>query len=279
MKFLEGIFMKTGFTNIYNKNMVGIYKITNPKGKIYIGQSINIERRSKEYKNIIHSSQRKLKNSIKKYGWENHTFEIIEECSIGILNIRERYWQEYFNVLQEGLNCRLTKTHDKSGKDSNSTKTKKSNSLKKSIIQYDIEGNFIKEWSSIKEAELTLGLSKISGACRGTNISIGGFIWRFKSSPLDENYKPHIHKNTNKPKSNQTKEKMSISGKGIPQPSHFSKLVSKPIIQYDLKKNFIKEWNSITEASISLNIDHSAISKCCRNIYKTTNGFIFKYKL
>jgi len=29
--------------------MVGIYKITNPNGKIYIGQSINIESRKRVY--------------------------------------------------------------------------------------------------------------------------------------------------------------------------------------------------------------------------------------
>jgi group I intron endonuclease len=259
--------------------MIGIYKITNPKGKIYIGQSIDIERRLKEYKNIKCLSQRKLRNSIIKYGWENHIVEVIEECSIENLNTIERYWQDYFNVLQHGLNCRLTQTHDKSGKDSISTKNKKSNSLKKCIIQYDMEGNFIKEWNSIIEAESILKISKISGACRGTNISIGGFLWRFKSSPLDNNYKFPTHKNTNKPKSEQTKERMSNSGKNKPQPPHFSKLISKPIVQYDLDGNFIKEWDSITNASISLNIDISSISKCCRNIYKTTSNFKFKYKI
>lgn len=32
--------------------MVGIYKITNPKGRIYIGQSVNIEQRKQNYKNF-----------------------------------------------------------------------------------------------------------------------------------------------------------------------------------------------------------------------------------
>ncbi len=32
--------------------MIGIYKITNPEGKIYIGQSIDIDRRFKEYKRL-----------------------------------------------------------------------------------------------------------------------------------------------------------------------------------------------------------------------------------
>jgi group I intron endonuclease len=258
--------------------MIGIYKITNPSGKIYIGQSIDIVRRFGEYKNMKFSPQIKLKNSIKKYGLENHKFEIIEECNVENLNYKERYWQDYYGVLDDGLNCRLTKTQDKSGEDSLETKTKKSNSLKKSIIQYDLFGNFIKEWSSILEAETTLNLSKISGACRGTNKSIGGYLWRFKTQPLNENYKQTPHGNKNKPKTEQTRKKMSMVGKGIPQPPHFSKLLSKPITQYDLKSKLIREWDSITEASSQLNIDKSAISKCCRGIYKTTNNFKFKYK-
>lgn len=48
--------------------MIGIYKITSPSGKIYIGQSVNIERRFLDYKKSLKKSQIKLYNSIKKYG-------------------------------------------------------------------------------------------------------------------------------------------------------------------------------------------------------------------
>ena len=50
--------------------MQGIYKITNPKGKIYIGQSVNIEKRFSSYKSIRNCHyQIKLFNSLKKYGF------------------------------------------------------------------------------------------------------------------------------------------------------------------------------------------------------------------
>jgi len=62
--------------------MIGIYKITNPKGKIYIGQSINIKRRFNEYKRLNCSQQPKIYNSLLKYGSDNHKFEIIEEFSL-----------------------------------------------------------------------------------------------------------------------------------------------------------------------------------------------------
>jgi group I intron endonuclease len=90
-----------------NGIMVGIYKIINSTGKIYIGQSINIERRFKEYKTFQCKQQPKIYNSLKKYGPENHVFEIIEECSLEYLNERELYWKLYYNSVNEGLNCEL----------------------------------------------------------------------------------------------------------------------------------------------------------------------------
>lgn len=108
--------------------MIGIYKITNPKGKIYIGQSIDIEYRIKSYKKLIRcKSQKKIYNSLIKYGINNHFFEVIEECSIELLNERERYWQDFYNVLKFGLNLKLTNTNDRSGKMSIESRQKMSN--------------------------------------------------------------------------------------------------------------------------------------------------------
>lgn len=107
--------------------MVGIYKITSPSSRVYIGQSIRLEERISEYKkNKNCNKQPKLFNSLKKYGVEKHIFEIIEECSIENLNNRERYWQEYYNTLEKGLNCILTKSTDKRAVFSKSVKEKMS---------------------------------------------------------------------------------------------------------------------------------------------------------
>lgn len=111
--------------------MIGIYKITSNSGKTYIGQSVNIEERFIKYKRNDCKLQPRLYNSIKKHGIENHNFEIIEECSVELLNERERYWQDYYQVIGiNGLNCRLTKSNDKSGEMSIETKLKLSNSKK-----------------------------------------------------------------------------------------------------------------------------------------------------
>jgi len=84
--------------------MIGIYKITNPKGKVYIGQSTNIEDRWEKGHKYCVGSGKKLSNSIKKYGWENHVHEILEECSIEKLTERETYWIECYNSYIKGLN-------------------------------------------------------------------------------------------------------------------------------------------------------------------------------
>lgn len=107
--------------------MIGIYKITSPSGRIYIGQSTKIEKRKLDYKTLSKcKGQTKLYHSILKYGWDNHIFEVVEECKQENLNERERYWQDYFNCLKIGLNCKLTETSDKSGKISEETRKRMS---------------------------------------------------------------------------------------------------------------------------------------------------------
>ena len=81
-----------------------IYKITNPTGKIYIGCTIDWKRRFSEYRRLSMVGQRKLYNSLKKYGYENHVFEIIEECTKDKLNDKEVYWIEFYNSVNAGLN-------------------------------------------------------------------------------------------------------------------------------------------------------------------------------
>ncbi len=52
----------------------------------------------------------------------------------------------------------------------------------------------------------------------------------------------------------------------------------KSIIQYDLKGNFIKEWDSSMDIERILNFNSGNISLCCQNKQKTAYGFKWKYK-
>lgn len=93
-----------------NKNC-GIYKITSPTGKIYIGQSKNITKRLRYYKLGNCKGQPRIHNSINKHGWESHQFDIIEYCSEEELNCSERFWQDEFEAVgKNGLNAILTET-------------------------------------------------------------------------------------------------------------------------------------------------------------------------
>ena len=79
--------------------MIGIYKITSPSKKVYIGQSVNIENRKNIYSKIKCKGQSKLYNSLKKYGFSEHKFEIICECEILELNEKERFYQELYSSI------------------------------------------------------------------------------------------------------------------------------------------------------------------------------------
>lgn len=85
--------------------MIGIYKIVNKiNNKVYIGQSINIDKRIKEHfwksqceKDVSYNSA--LHNAIRKYGKENFEWEIIEECEIEEIDEKEKYYIQFYNSL------------------------------------------------------------------------------------------------------------------------------------------------------------------------------------
>lgn len=87
-------------------NVCGIYRITSPSGKIYIGQSVNIIHRMKRYSSLDCKKQTRIYRSILKYGWEKHKFEIIHECKREELNDLESYYIKLYNCFNNefGLN-------------------------------------------------------------------------------------------------------------------------------------------------------------------------------
>lgn len=110
---------------------IGIYKITSPTNNIYIGQSVNIEKRIKAYKLLDCKKQIGIYRSLIKHGVENHIFEIVCECDLHELNTKERYYQDLYNVIgSNGLNCRLTGENDRSGYFSKESRDKMSIAMK-----------------------------------------------------------------------------------------------------------------------------------------------------
>jgi len=84
--------------------MIGIYKFTNRiTGESYVGQSVDIEKRYKQHKRRVELTydweDTYFHRMLRKYGFENFDFEILEECSQQELNEREIYYIDKYNAL------------------------------------------------------------------------------------------------------------------------------------------------------------------------------------
>lgn len=192
---------------------IGIYKITSPSGKVYIGQSIDITYRKYRYKHLKCKFQPKIYNSLLKYGFENHQFEIIEECSLEQLNERESYYKQQFinefgwnkalfceiydrgigGTRDEKVKEKLRKPKPegfgqiisdiKKGKPNiNGRKSKPTAGGRKPIIQFDRQMNQIEEWESGTDASNKLKINRgdITACCKGKYKTAGGYIWKYK---------------------------------------------------------------------------------------------------
>jgi group I intron endonuclease len=90
--------------------MGAIYKITSPSGRLYIGQTQNLRKRINAYKCDVRKDRKdiKLHNSLRKYGWDAHVLEVIEEVADELMDEREIYWiaelKTYCYKYPEGLN-------------------------------------------------------------------------------------------------------------------------------------------------------------------------------
>ena len=271
--------------------MIGIYKITNPNGKVYIGQSVNINNRWNRYKNLECISQPALYNSLKKYTPSKHKFEVLLECNRDELNEKERYYQELFNVIKDGLNCVLTKSNSNRGKMSEETKLKislahkgkiisevtreklrianlgkvRNNPPTQRMIDKEAKRNSIKEKRVLSEITKEKIRKSLTGKKRDPNIGIktGNAL---RGRKLSEEAKLKISENSSrwnlgKNLSEETKLKISENNK-----------MKRSII--NSKTGVI--YNSIKEASEKENIDYAKLRYYMRSNNKNNN---FKYVL
>ena len=231
--------------------MIGIYKITSPSGKIYIGQSWDISLRENNYKYMDCKGQLKLYNSLKKYKWINHKFEIIHELPLDISqDILDQYeilyWKQYKKLGFEMLNI---KEPGKGGKHAPETCEK----ISKTLIGRDISN--WKEKIYTKERN-----EKLSKSLKGRIISEETKN-KISKSKLGNKYL------LGKKYSQESKLKQSLSHIGLK-----NRKVSIICI------NNGKIFNSIKETSEILNIGISSIKNILSGKNKQTrNKLIFKY--
>lgn len=136
-KLVEGVFgelnpplvvdiSKTTYSKKRINPISGIYKITSPSNKIYIGLSKDIENRISSYKKMRCKLQSILYNSFLSHGVEQHIFEIIHICIDSELEFLEAHYGKLFNVTDKKSGLNIRECGGKRGKLSIETKKKMS---------------------------------------------------------------------------------------------------------------------------------------------------------
>lgn len=204
-----------------------IYKISSPHTeKVYIGQTINLKSRWQHHLWSADHAEAPLYRAMRKYGKDSFVCEIIEEIEDNLLNDREIYWiRQYNSYVPNGYNCTYGGDGHKVYNEQeiinyyvtygnyNATHTAKffnchivtvlnilkrngikvsstTDHLKKPLIQLDLDGNYIKEYScsSVAEEETGIARGSILGCAYGATFTAGGYIWIYK-----EKYSPNIN--------------------------------------------------------------------------------------
>lgn len=88
-----------------------IYKVTNIiNNKVYIGQTVkSLSQRKSEHKHrfLYENSHNKFYNAIRKYGWDNFIWEVLEESenwSYETLDEKEKYYIKLYDSINTGYN-------------------------------------------------------------------------------------------------------------------------------------------------------------------------------
>lgn len=219
---------------------------------------VNLERDRNEILNLYHTQQ--LENSLEK----THP-KLIEEWhyskngtllpSMFQAGSSERVWWKCPTC---GNEWRASISHRTSGTGCNICYRKQNRGgthpESKTIYQYSLEGNFIKEWDCISNAgrELKINSSNITMCAKHTRPIAGGYRWEYyyadKLPPIVK-----VHK----------------SRKGM---------WGKSILQLDDYGNIIAEYVSLNEASRKLNIDATSISKALNGHIRKAGGYAWKVK-
>lgn len=279
--------------------MCGIYKIENLiNGKVYIGQSVDIQYRFNNHKSESFNPKSNaydtaIHRAIRKYGVNNFSFDIIEECDQNQLREREIYWIDYYQSFGNGYN--LT-----SGGEGVPTVDIK-------LVQklWD-DGLAIKEISQhlscqqhtvIRILESYEKYNNQESYRRGRenarkkmNKSImqydlfGKFIQKYKSIT-------EASVSTNIKRGNISAaligHQLSAGGyqwryEGDDPPGEYnakSMNDKKPVFQFDLNGNFITEHESLNEAAKAVGLKNvQSITRCCNNKQYTAAGYYWRWK-
>lgn len=133
--------------------------------------------------------------------------------------------------------------------------------LMKKVLEFDLNGNFIKEWDSTHEPEAFYGFKKntISKCCRmiKKSLTLHGRFWLYK----DEYEKDK-----------------SILDYRIKKFNEKQDLTPKPVIQFTKEGKYIREYPCIRDAERETGFKGGVISYSCLGKNKKVKSYIFLYK-
>ena len=248
--------------------MYQIYKITNQKnGMVYIGSSIEVERRWRQHKEASinekdHHYNYPLMIAFREFGIANFTFEIIDTLPTWEAMIEaEHNWIVKENCVKPNGYNQTDKTDSPMfdptiAKKMSDTKREK---YGKRVCEIDSANNILIIWDSLAEAGEATGLDrfKISNVCNGTRLTTGNRIFRF----LDEENKiiiPEV-------KVNQVQNNRITKS-------------SKQVVKMNDNNEELQIYNSVALAAADNNCDASGISKVCNGKRNKCGGFKWKYQ-
>lgn len=248
--------------------VVCIYKITSPTGKVYIGQTINARRRYTDYKSKKANKQPFLHKSIIKHGWHNHQFEVVHELPSDVTQDVINNYECIYIELYRSAGAVLLNTKEGGSNGRNSDE-----SIKKANDKW-------KEWYNSNPVNGIKWIIQSIEARRGVPLT-----------------KEHRQKLSQKLKGRIVTEEharnLSLATKGKPKKYKIEDTIAqsmrakkiggwnkKPIVQMSLTGEFIKEWPSGTKAAKELGVSRKGIERCLKKQRggKTYGGFTWRYK-